>query len=382
MPCRSRQISFPTRQSVRVTSIHFPLASHGGACNSCCGEEGLSVMVPSVLGTLALMIVRALDARGLDGQALAARAGIDVSALHDPDFRLPTAAWTRLWRLAVDVTGDPCFGLWASRFVSQTTFHGLGFAVFASRTLHEAFERLVRYCRLVSDVAELQLRRVGEREQVRFVPIKGQPPPADEEIDATLCLVVRAARMLSSGKVCPIAVRLERPEPYPSEPFQKVFRAPVQFGQRENVLEFAAADVDERLPTGNAELARHNDEAVVRYLARIQYERVSNRLRTWLADQLADGEPTEEGAAQALGMSLRSLQRRLQEEGTTYREILDSTRQEIARTYLEKRRASVTEIAFLLGFSDSNSFSRAFRRWTGQSPRAYSQHRSPAREHA
>jgi AraC-like DNA-binding protein len=118
-----------------------------------------------------------------------------------------------------------------------------------------------------------------------------------------------------------------------------------------------------------------------RYLARIEHERVSNRLRSWLADQLADGEPAEEAAAQALGMSLRSLQRRLQEEGTTYREILNGTRQEMARAYLEERRTSVTEIAFRLGFSDSNSFSRAFRRWTGQSPRAYCQHRSSAREH-
>jgi AraC-like DNA-binding protein len=80
-------------------------------------------------------------------------------------------------------------------------------------------------------------------------------------------------------------------------------------------------------------------------------------------------------------MSLRSLQRRLQEEGTTYRETLNGTRQEIARTYLEERRASVTEIAFRLGFSDSNSFSRAFRRWTGQSPRAYCQRLVSSREH-
>jgi AraC-like DNA-binding protein len=338
------------------------------------------VRAASVLGTLALMIVRALEARGFDGQGLAARAGIDVAALHDPNLRLAIAATTCLWRLAVDTTGDACFGLWAARFVSHTTFHGLGFAVFASRTLHEAFERLVRYGRLVSDVAELQLTRVGERELLHFVPIKGQPRPADEAIDAILCLVVRAARMLSGGRVRPIGVRLERPEPCPSEPFRKVFRAPVQFGQRENVLEFAVCDVDEPLPTGNADLARHNDEAVERYLARIEQERVSNRLRRWLADQLGDGEPAEEAAAQALGMSPRSLQRRLQEEGITYREILNGTRQEMARAYLEERHASVTEIAFLLGFSDSNSFSRAFRRWTGQSPRAYSRHRSSACE--
>jgi AraC-like DNA-binding protein len=337
------------------------------------------VAPPTVLGSLALMLVQALDARGLDGRALAARAGIDLAMLYDPNYRCPLAATTYLWRVAVEATGDPCFGLWACRFASQTTFHALGFAAFASRTLQEAFERFARYSRLVSDVAEIRLRRVGQREQVRFVPLEGQPQPADEAIDATLCLIVRMARMLSGGKVSPLAVRLERPEPSFSEPFRKAFHAPVQFGQRENVLEFAAADLDGQLPTANAELAQQNDELVARYLARIKHGRVSNRLRSWLIEQLPGGEPSAEAAARALGMSLRNLQRRLQGEGTTYREALSGTREGMAHAHLEERRTSITEIAFLLGFSGSSSFSRAFRRWTGQSPRTYFQERARRR---
>jgi AraC-like DNA-binding protein len=339
----------------------------------------IPVAPPTVLGSLALMLVQALDARGPAGRAHAAGVGIDLAMLGDPNYRCPLAATTHLWRVAVEVTGDPCFGLWACRFTSQTTFHALGFAAFASQTLREAFERFARYSRLVSDVAEIQLRRVGQREQVRFVPLEGQPQPAAEAIDATLCLIVRMARMLSAGKVSPLAVRLERPEPSFSEPFRKAFHAPVQFGQRENVLEFDAADLDEPLPTANAELAQQNDELVARYLARIKCGRVSNRLRSWLIEQLASSEPTAVVAARALGMSLRNLQRRLQEEGMTYREALSSTREAMARAYLEERRASITDIALVLGFSGSSSFSRAFRRWTGQSPSAYSREETSRR---
>ncbi len=331
---------------------------------------------PSVLGTWTRAVVRALDARGVDGRAAAARAGIDVEALDDPDCRHPIAATTRLWRLAVETTHDPCFGLWASRFVTHTTFHALGFAVFASRTLRDAFERFVRYGHLVSDAAEIQLRHVGGSEHFRLVLPEGQGRPTDEAIDAILSLVARTARMLSDGRVTPVALQLERPEPVPSEPFAKVFRAPVRFGQRENVIEFAARDFDERLPAGNAELARYNDEVVAHYLARIERARVCSRLRCWLVDQLPAGEPTEEAAARALGMSRRNLQRRLQEEHTTYRQALNDTRQQMARAHLEEGRASVTEIAFLLGFADTSSFSRAFKRWTGQSPRVYTQHRA------
>lgn len=330
---------------------------------------------PSVLGPWALTVVRALEARGVDGRTLAARAGIEPAALDDPHSRHPLAATTQLWRLAVEVTGDPCFGLWASRFVTQTTFHALGFAVFASGTLGDAFERFVRYGRLVSDAAEIQLRRAGEHKHFRLVLPAREGRPADEAIDAILALVARTARMLSGGKVTPLAVRLERPEPSPSEAFRKVFRAPVEFGQRENVLAFAAADLDERLPAGNADLARQNDDVVARYLDRIEPTRVSIRLRSWLVDHLSAGEPSEGAAARVLGMSQRNLQRRLREEGTTYREAFDGTRQEMARVYLEEGRASVTEIASLLGFADTSGFSRAFRRWTGLSPRAYCRNR-------
>jgi AraC-like DNA-binding protein len=187
---------------------------------------------------------------------------------------------------------------------------------------------------------------------------------------------------LSGKTVTPVAVRLERPEPVSSEPFSKVFRAQVRFGERENVLAFAACDLDERLPTGNAELARHNDEVVTRHLARIERVRVSSRLRRWFIDQLPAGEPAEEAAARSLGMSLRNLQRRLEEEGTTYREALQEVRREMARSYLDEGHASVTEIAFLLGFGDASSFSRAFRRWTGLSPRAYTQDRARTRSKA
>jgi AraC-like DNA-binding protein len=119
-------------------------------------------------------------------------------------------------------------------------------------------------------------------------------------------------------------------------PFAKVFRAPVRFGQRENVLEFAASDFDERLPAGNAALARHNDDVVAHYLARTERGRVSSRLRSWFIDQLAAGEPTEEAAARALGMSLPNLQRRLEAEGTSYRKAADYTRRDIARSYMDE----------------------------------------------
>ena len=160
---------------------------------------------PSVLGAWTLTVIRALDARGVDGRVVAARAGIDLAALDNVECRHPIAATTRLWRLAVEATHDPCFGLWASRFVTQTTFHALGFAVFASGTLRDAFERFVRYGNLVSDAAHIELLDAGALTRFRLTLPTGPGRPADEAIDAILALVGRTARMLSGDKVNPVA---------------------------------------------------------------------------------------------------------------------------------------------------------------------------------
>jgi len=322
---------------------------------------------PSVLASWTRTIIRALGARGVDGRALAAEAGIDVRRLDDPEARYPMDATAELWRRAVRATGDPCLGLYVSRFVNYGTFHALSAAVLSSGTLREALGRLVRYGRVVGDVAAVQLEDRGER--VRFVlDVTGTTRPPDEAIDALLSLALRIARHLRDNPdLCPLRVELARPEPSPSEPFRRFFRAPIAFGARTNVLEFARDDVDARLPTGNAEVTRRIDEVLARYLARLDDRQVLSRVRTSVIERLQDGEPAQGVVARALGMSARTLQRRLAEEGTSYQAVLDETRAELARSYLSEGW-SVTETAFTLGFSDTSSFSRAFRRWTGVAP--------------
>jgi len=326
---------------------------------------------PSVLASWTRTIIRALDARGVDGRALAAAVGVDVRRLDDPEARYPMTATGELWRQAVSATGDPCFGLYVSRFVNYTTFHALGAAVLASATLREGFGRLARYSRVVGDAATARLEDRGERVRL-VIDITTATPVPDEAIDALLSLALRVARLLRDNRtLSPLRVEFVRPEPSPSEPFQRFFRAPIKFGMRTNVVEFAAAEFDTRLPTGNAEVVRRIDEVLARYVARLDDRQILSRLRAAIVEQLPDGEPSQAAVARALGMSARTLQRRLAEAGTSYQSVLDEARADLARAYLSEGW-SVTETAFTLGFSDTSSFSRAFRRWTGMAPSALS----------
>ncbi len=324
----------------------------------------------STLASWTAVILRALAAAGHDAPALARRAGINPDALG-PGARVPRAALDRLWVLAVEATGNPAFGLTAARFVGQTTFHALGYAVLASTTLREAFERVIRYRRLIGDVLQLALIDTGDG--YRFtIDVSAHPDMPFQAVDAVAAISAQQARLLHAPRVCtPAAVWFARPAPVDATPYRRAFRAPVAFAQSQNALCFSRRDIEDLLPSGNAELARGNDEVLVRHLAGLDATRVAHRLEQALLAALPDGPPSKPALARRLGMSTRTLQRRLVAEGTSFSALLESARFTLARSYLAEGRRSVTEIAFLLGFADTSTFSRAFTRWAGCSPRTW-----------
>jgi AraC-like DNA-binding protein len=311
-------------------------------------------------------MARALQSRGCDAAALFARAGLDFAALGDPEARYPDRAIAELWRLSVEATGDPCFGVEVARHTSPTTFHALGFSLAASSTLREAFERIVRYYRLVSDGLTIRVEELGDAYRVSARPAGAYG--TNEAMDALLAVAVRVCRSLTDRSFAPLRVDLARPAPPDPSPYSRYFRAPVVFDAPEHALLLGRRECDRSIPGANPELARSNDLIAAKALARWDQARAADRVRAALVETLPNGALSLGAMARALGTSTRVLQRRLGDEGVTYAGLLDETRRELAEAYLREGRASMTEIAYLLGFSGSASFTRAFRRWWGQAP--------------
>lgn len=325
---------------------------------------------PTSLSSWGLAVARALQARGCNAEQLFSRAGLDFAALDDPEARYPAQTTALLWRLAVEATSDPCFGLEVARHTSPMTFHALGFSLAASGSVREAFERLVRYYRLVSDAATIHFAQRGETYRVS-VRTSALAHPSIEAVDALVAVAVRLCRSLTDRAFSPIAVELQRPPPPDPSPFFRYFRAPVTFNADENALTLPKAKCDERIQGANPELARANDLIAAQALARWESANLTDRVRTALLDQLPNGPQSQSQVARLLGMGTRTLQRRLAEESTSYGALLDATRRELATAYLREGRYSVTDVGYLLGFAGTASFSRAFRRWTGKSPSEY-----------
>lgn len=326
---------------------------------------------PSILASWTRALRKQLDALGLDSQALSLAAGLDPNLMDDPNARYPVTTTTRLWQMAVQASGDPALGLRVSRFVSPTTFHALGYALVASGSLREVFERIVRYHPVVSDALNLSFVRAGDRYEFRFVVPEGCPVPANEAMDAFAAIYVRTCRNRLGRDYAPLAVHLVRPQPADPKPWHDMFRAPLFFNAPDNLLEFACADFDSHLDDAGPKLAEHDEtvhNGTLEPLSTLTWER---KVRDAIENQLPEGEPSAERIAHTLRLSLRSLQRHLADEGCSYDLLLNQCRQNLALLHMCEAGCSLSEIAYLLGFADTLSFSRAFKRWTGMTPYQY-----------
>ena len=329
-------------------------------------------MGPSTLSSLAALIARSLTERGEDAEAFFRRAKVSYAERHDPNARYPLAAIQRLWVLAENEIRDPCFGLDVGRAWHPTSFHALGYTALAAATLREALICLVRYCHVVSSGARLELiDREGEsvlllesrlREHGLVVSAPHAPVQAGLAAIAVLCAQARGH---------PVDLRrvtLKQRESGAGARLQSFFGCPVLFEAEENALVFLREQIDESLPAANVVLAQINARALEEYLAQIESPHLANRVRAHLIRLLPAGKVTEAAAARALNMSLRSMQRKLRQEGTSFRALVDDTRSHLAREHLRDSTMSLAEVAYLLGFSEASSLSRAMRRWGRDGP--------------
>lgn len=327
----------------------------------------------SALSSWVLLIARAIDSYGYDSAELFARLGLDHSRLRDPGARFSYPALTRLWMLAAKVTRDPCFGLTVASLWHPTTLHALGYSWFASANLEEAYERVQRYSRFLNTAANGVLRTEKSANSYCLIldPSRINPAPATVAIDAGLAMLVNMSRASYGARFRPLRVSLQRSEPDQSERFTDLFEAPVAFSQAENALWLDPEMVSEPLATANPELARINDLVVTDYLAKLDRKDLTMQVKSKLIERLPSGQVSEEGIASSINISQRSLQRRLREQGVSFKQLLESTRRELSLLYVRDPQHSFNEVAFLLGFAEHSNFSRAFKRWYGKSPSQY-----------
>ena len=321
----------------------------------------------SAIGSYAHAIAAALEGDGIEPREVFREAGVDFKSSSDPLIRLKNEEIGRLFGVATKLTGDPYFGIKAGMMLQPSNLHALGYGLMASSTLRDFGQRVENYFRLVSQAAEF--RHYVEDDVAILEARNITPDVCHESQDAFVVFMLRFVRFLYQKPLDPIWVEMLRPCPEAGQqPYLENFNCPARFDCESVRIALDSRVIDDELHGANPELALQNDEVVIRYLQEMDKSDIVTRVRGLVIKNLSSGTLSKTSIASQLHMSPRNLQFKLAAQGTSYQEILDTTRKELALAYIEQRRLAITEIAYLLGFTDSANFTRAFRRWTGKSP--------------
>jgi AraC-like DNA-binding protein len=313
-------------------------------------------------------VSRVLKNYQIDSAQVFDAAGVDPRLFDDPDNRLPLAAIKALWHQCERLTNNPCFAFEAGMAIVPANLHALGFAWLASRNLREALDRLARYQRLLSTALMV---RVDQADDELHLVIEAVPHWPQQALDVSTTGIVALCRDITYEEFKPLRIEMTRAEPRCAKQLARFFGCPVTYGVARTCIAFRRDQAEKFLPRQNPALARASDDVALKYIAQMDREDVLSRAKVSLIDMLSNGEPTRTALAHRLHMSERTLARRLNDRAVSFRALLDNVRKELALAYIDQARYAVTDIAYLLGFSDQSNFARSFRRWTGSTPSKY-----------
>lgn len=309
-----------------------------------------------------------LESRGIDPEHLfqlpRPQADLDVPG------SFPIERWITLLDCAATYLSDPTLGLRLGQNVAPRHAGVLGYMLTASRNLDEALQRLDRYQRLAYDVTPMERRQGSGHLDLVWGAEQGRPGPLVDETSITV--LVQFCRNITGQELKPQFVHFINPKPKDLRPYTEYFGCPVRFAQPETVVRIDAAALVSPLRAADPALIEIMQRHAENLLAKLPHEEaLITQTRQALAACLHEGEPCIEAIAARLGRSTRTLQRELGVVGSSFREVLNTLRKELALAYLTQPHLSMLDIAMLLGYTEQSAFTRKFRQWTGKSPSEY-----------
>lgn len=322
------------------------------------------------LARFPLLILREVAALGVDSEALARRAGLSRSVLQDPDRRIPLALTAAVWKeILAALPGVPVgLRLGAVRKLREAGL--VGYVMRHSGTLREALVRYARYARIVSEALHAELNT--EPGVVRLV-LEGHPvlDALRHPADSRLAWLLAATREVTGVPVVPVEVCFPYRPPDDLAEHRKFFGCPLRFEEKTAIV-FRAQDLDLTVGGSDQTLGGYLERLAAEALASLGGEgSLPDRLRRALWSDLPGGAPNIGRAAERLGVSVRTLQRRLAAEKTSFAQVVEELRRDMAPHLLRERHLAICEVGFLLGYSEPSTFVRAFRRWHGTTPSCF-----------
>lgn len=322
----------------------------------------------SVSARIGLFIMHAAQAQNISPQTLALHTDFNPSDYADPDARIPLTLETLLWNTAAILCNDEDFGLHAAEWIRPGVFDVFDYAVRTAPNLDEAMQRLIRYNRLVHDLAAFNLIKHGETVRIEHRFTSPGTHPCRHASEFTLASLLTIAEQMTGVRLKPLALTFAHPKPKQISEHARIFGKTPGFDSTVTSLtlprEILSYPVIEAYPGLSRIVMAHAEKQ----LAAASAPDITTIVRSHLAASMAQGPLTLSQIAQKMHLSERTLQRRLESEGVHFSHLSDEVRKELALRYIADPHLSMGEVAYLLGFSETSSFHRAFKRWTGMTP--------------
>lgn len=317
-------------------------------------------------------LVDHLDRRGVAPQRLLVGVQLEPSILDQREARIAASVYVDLLELGLALSGDADLGLHLGEAVRPGHFGVLGYLLMSCATLGDALHRQARYAELVGSLGRVELAdeppRAGHEPLVRHSWEPLLPRQQRQLAEETLACWLRFGHWISGLQQVPLEVRFRHPAPADTTEHRRIFRCPVLFGQADNALVFPRRLLALPLGQADSQIQRTLDAYAGRLLESIRRgEGVLERARQCLAERLPEQAVDLEALAGELALSPRTLQRRLRDSGLSFSRLVDETRQQLVLHHLRDPALELADVASLVGFSETGSLARAFRRWTGQS---------------
>ena len=326
----------------------------------------------SQLARISLLAMSYAVSQGVDREYLLDVAGLSPEILANPDSRISTASMVKLWHAIDDSLKDAELGLNIGRTVGAIRLGLVGYAMYHSRDVRSALHRFAHYMRILSEAVVFTIDETGG-DTVLSWQLHPSLAVLRHPVETGVAMVVTLAREISGVDLTPIRVELPASSPESTSAYRALFRCPVLFDRPVATVTFSHEQMQLPAVARDPTLAGYLDELAAKTMAPLLERDGSTvaavRRRLWAV--LPDGRPDLGSIAKDLGISERTLQRRLGDESSSFSSVLNDLRHDLSDELLRERKLSDSETAFLLGYSEPSAFQRAFRRWHNVSPKRF-----------
>ncbi|MEJ0057737.1 MAG: AraC family transcriptional regulator ligand-binding domain-containing protein [Bacteroidota bacterium] len=314
------------------------------------------------------------QAAGASIDELCRLAAIHVADLNDSNKRLQFVPAYQVWEQAVKLTGDKLLGLHLGESTNPTILGLVGHLMQSSPDLKEAFRNVTRYSKTATDMFQYSIHKDQDEIILRFEPatvwVKQSPDSARQAVEQAMAGTLNVFYLLSGSKISPLRTTFRHRRPGPIGEYERVFRSALQFNAGANQLIFAERQLERKIMSYDLSLyesfERMLDEKSNRQAASESFTRkLTNVVLTVFKGQV----PSIQVLASHAGLTTRTLQRKLESEGSTFRKMTGEIKAELARQMLSRPGSKVDYVANVLGYSEASAFRRAFKSWTTMSPR-------------